>query len=51
MPDRYLKADERKEFTQFYADDDNDSSDIEKVVMCSVISSGRFEGEESLSNT
>lgn len=46
----YLQAAEenKKDSTKFYGED---SSDLEKVVMCSVISSGRPEGEESLSNT
>lgn len=34
--------------TKFYS---ADSSDMEKVVVCSVITSGRPEGEDSLSNT
>lgn len=37
---------EEKASSKFYAE--GDSSDLEKVVMCSVISSGRPEGDESL---
>jgi hypothetical protein len=39
---------EKRTSAKFYGDD---NSDIEKVVVCSVISSVRQEGDESLSNT
>lgn len=42
------KEDMKKESTKFYGHDQNDG---EKVVMCSVINSGREDGEDSLQNT
>ncbi len=38
----------KQDASKFYS---QDSSDIEKVIVCSVISSARPEGEESLQNT